>query len=280
MKLAQAQRVAASYWQGHAYVPLYEPSEAVAMRARREVTPGQLAALAAGRALIGTSPCGDCGTRIDSQLLSRAGLCFDCSMKAAREEREHERRAVCDSAAAWLRSSPLFLDTETTGLDTQAEIIEIAILDAAGTVLLDSLVKPVGPIPPEASAVHGITAQDVVDAPTWRDIGKRVADIISERLVIAHSADFDSRMMRQSCELHGLATPAFSIGCSMSLLLDLNGGRRPNLLVAAAMAGVVPSSVARHRACTDAELCRQIVVALSVLSQSAPDGHYDQPLHT
>lgn len=263
MKLAPHQRAAGYYWQGHAYVTLYEPAEAVPMRPRRDATPEQLAALAAGRALVGTAPCAECGTRIDSQLLDRAGLCGDCARQAEREEWEHERRAVCGCAAAWLQNAPLFLDTETTGLDASAEIIEIAILDAAGAVLLDTLVKPVGPIQPEATAVNGITEQDVMHAPTWRDVGQQVAGIVADRLVIAHNADFDNRMLRQTCTLHGLDVPTFRADCTMALLTDLNDGRWPNLRTAASLAGASLPTGPRHRARADAELCRQIVMALA-----------------
>lgn len=263
LKLSQHQHAAGYYWQGHGYVTLYEPGEAVPMRPRREATPEQLAALAAGRALVGTSPCAECGNRFASQLLDRVGLCGDCARQAAREEREHERRAVCGCAAVWLQNAPLFLDTETTGLDASAEIIEIAILDVAGAVMLDTLVKPMRPIQPEATTVNGITEQDVINAPTWPDVHQRVLSIVADRLVIAHNADFDNRMMRQACALHGLDMPAFKADCTMALLTDLNYGRWPNLRTAASLAGVSLTTGPRHRARGDAELCRQIVIALS-----------------
>jgi len=64
----------------------------------------------------------------------------------------------------------LYLDTETTGLDEKAEIIEIAILDVAGNVLLDSLVKPTSPISDAASKVHGIMMSMLGDAPSWQQL--------------------------------------------------------------------------------------------------------------
>ncbi|MFJ2900325.1 exonuclease domain-containing protein [Streptomyces sp. NPDC087218] len=58
------------------------------------------------------------------------------------------------------------LDTETTGLDYDSRIVEIAVTTAAGTVLLDTLVNPGAPIPAEAAAIHGITDVMVADAPS------------------------------------------------------------------------------------------------------------------
>ncbi|MGW5081417.1 3'-5' exonuclease [Micromonospora echinospora] len=45
-------------------------------------------------------------------------------------------------------------------------VIEIAVIDAhTGAALLDTLVNPGMPIQPGAQAIHGITGDDVADAP-------------------------------------------------------------------------------------------------------------------
>jgi DNA polymerase-3 subunit epsilon len=46
--------------------------------------------------------------------------------------------AAVERACAWLATNALILDTETTGLDDDAEVVELAVIDCAGTVLLDS----------------------------------------------------------------------------------------------------------------------------------------------
>ncbi|NDD11792.1 MAG: hypothetical protein EB072_03880 [Betaproteobacteria bacterium] len=54
---------------------------------------------------------------------------------------------------------PVFLDTETTGLSPSSgdKIVEIAIVDGSGRILLNSLVDPGRAIPWHATNVHGIT---------------------------------------------------------------------------------------------------------------------------
>ena len=42
-------------------------------------------------------------------------------------------------------------DTETTGLDGGAEIVETSCVNRRGEVLLDTLVRPAGPIPAASS---------------------------------------------------------------------------------------------------------------------------------
>ncbi|MCX6056776.1 MAG: 3'-5' exonuclease, partial [Chloroflexi bacterium] len=69
------------------------------------------------------------------------------------------------NASAWARnllSIPahhwIILDTETTGLDENAEVIQIGVTDGTGNVLMDNVAcKPLRPIPAEATAIHHIT---------------------------------------------------------------------------------------------------------------------------
>lgn len=59
----------------------------------------------------------------------------------------------------WLSLAPLFLDTETTGLDNTAEALEIGLTDASGQVVFETRLKPTVTIGAQAAAVHGISEQ-------------------------------------------------------------------------------------------------------------------------
>lgn len=97
----------------------------------------------------------------------------------------------------------LILDTETTGL-ARAEICQIAIIDAASNILLDTFVKTINPIPPDATRIHGITNQDVINAPTFAEIRPKIIDLLNDRDVIVYNAVFDRKMLHQSAEAAGL----------------------------------------------------------------------------
>ena len=78
-----------------------------------------------------------------------------------------------DLAAALKLERPLaFIDLETTGTSVSTDrIVEVAVLKLSpdGTVDLRSQrLNPGTPIPPEATAVHGITDADVSDRPSFR----------------------------------------------------------------------------------------------------------------
>ena len=121
------------------------------------------------------------------------------------------------------------LDTETTGLGPSDEIVQIAILDGDGSPVLNQLIKPTIPIPPVASAVHGIGDGDVVDAPSFKDIYIRLSALLAGQVVIAYNMDFDGRMLQQTAGRYGL--PTVRIGkrdCAMKQYARFKGLRHSN----------------------------------------------------
>ena len=93
------------------------------------------------------------------------------------------RRTAILKAQEYFRARPLYLDTETTGLNPVDEIVEICIVDHDGTVLLNSLVRPTRPIPADVTRLHGITNQMVQGAPAWIEVWPAVYAILSGRQV-------------------------------------------------------------------------------------------------
>jgi DNA polymerase III epsilon subunit-like protein len=96
------------------------------------------------------------------------------------------------------------VDTETTGLKHPAEIVDIAIVKYNGSLIFESLVKPVRPIPPEAEAIHGISNDMVKDARTWKELRPILDEILSNQTIITYNATFDRHMFHLSDEASGL----------------------------------------------------------------------------
>ena len=92
----------------------------------------------------------------------------------------------------------IILDTETTGLDEDAEICEIAMLDGEGRVLLETLIKPTKPIPADAIRIHKITNEMVADAPTWKAIQPQFKKLIKGKQLHIYNAEYDLRILRQT----------------------------------------------------------------------------------
>lgn len=253
---------AAYYWQGFHDVALFDPSDAQPMRPARALSEAQRAALEVGRSLVGTAHCLSCHTRVERHQLNRGGICDACMAEIMQAEITNEWRTVRKQAAELLAQAPLFLDTETTGIDDDAEPVEVAVIDAGGSVLFDSLVRPCGAIPTDAQAVHGLSDADVAHAPTWPEIAATLGPLLAGRLVIGHHAAFDQRIIAQACTRHTVPPIGYRSDCTMELLTGVNGGRWPNLGAAVELVGAACSS-GSHRARADAEACRQVLIALA-----------------
>ena len=72
-----------------------------------------------------------------------------------------------------------FFDLETTGTNiSQDRIVEIAVIKLmpnGETISKANLVNPTIPIPAESTAVHGISNEDVVGKPTFKELAKEYA---------------------------------------------------------------------------------------------------------
>ena len=81
-----------------------------------------------------------------------------------------------------LKRPIIFFDLETTGIDTSKDrIVEISMVKVGvdgSKQVKTRRINPEMPIPAEATAVHGITDEDVKDEPTFRQIAKSLAQFI------------------------------------------------------------------------------------------------------
>jgi DNA polymerase-3 subunit epsilon len=162
---------------------------------------------------------------------------------------------------------PLYLDTETTGLTFTDQIVEICVLDHDGTVLVDSLIKPLVRISVSAANIHGITNEMVKNAPTWAELWPVIESILSSRRIAIYNSEFDVRMMQQSHRRHGMAwsLPDEHFLCIMQLYAQYFGqwdSRRGSYRWHSLQAAGRQCRIAlpnTHRAQADAALARALM---------------------
>jgi len=165
----------------------------------------------------------------------------------------------------------VIIDTETTGLGIEAEICDVGVVSINGTILLDTLVKPRNPIPPGATAVHGITDEMVADAPPFSVVYDMLTDVLGDS-VIVYNLDYDFKIINQCARAEGL--PEFDLtggwGCAMLAFSEYDGtiGKYGSLKwhkldFAAETFGIPPGG---HRALADAETTRRVILAMAEAS--------------
>jgi exodeoxyribonuclease X len=120
------------------------------------------------------------------------------------------------------------VDTETTGLDPEVdELLEIgAILvdwrgrPCFGAPTLDALIKPINPLRPDNSAIHGFIDEDLADAPSLAHAAERfrrfLCDEFGSRVhcLVAHHMQFDAGFLPTTLDL----TPSL---CTKRLAMHL-----------------------------------------------------------
>jgi len=99
------------------------------------------------------------------------------------------------------------VDTETTGGSPGPDrITEIGIVLLDGTQQVGefhSLVNPERSIPPFIQRLTGINDKMVANAPVFADIAREVADLLADRIFVAHNVAFDHRFLQKELEMCG-----------------------------------------------------------------------------
>lgn len=95
-----------------------------------------------------------------------------------------------------------FFDLETTGINIANDrIVEIAIVKRLPEGRAEEqhwLVNPECPIPAEATAVHGITNEQVADAPSFKDLAPTIRDFIKDCDLAGYNSDrFDIPLLAE-----------------------------------------------------------------------------------
>jgi DNA polymerase III subunit epsilon len=159
----------------------------------------------------------------------------------------------------------LVVDTETNGLGgDDCELTELGTVLVGGGELHDrwsSLVRPNMPLRRGIQRFTGITQAMVDAAPALEVVLPALEARMLGRVLVAHNAPFDRRVLRQAFERLGLVWPGPPVLCTAALaraLLPLQ--RERGLAPLADSLGIEVRAV--HRALVDAETCARVLCAL------------------
>lgn len=161
----------------------------------------------------------------------------------------------------------IVLDTETTGLDARvARLVQIGAVRVRGTqVLMDErlerLVAPGIPVPPETTAIHGITDAHLREAPAYAALADEIEAFIGGNVVIGHTIAYDLAILERETKLAGRSwrlPPALDV--RLMAVLANPGLAHHDLDRVAAWLGVIIEG--RHTAIGDAVATARVYAAL------------------
>jgi DNA polymerase-3 subunit epsilon len=159
----------------------------------------------------------------------------------------------------------MVVDTETNGLSGDGcEMTEVGAVLVGGGELHDrwsSLCRTGVPLKRGIQRLTGITQAMVDDAPSLEEVLPELNRRLHGRILVAHNAPFDRRVLRQAFDRIGLDWPNPPVICTAQLartLLPLQPKRGLGVL-ADALGFEVELA---HRALADAETCARVLCAL------------------
>src|SRR3546814_10935614 len=98
----------------------------------------------------------------------------------------------------------LFRSTETTGIDPGSghRLVEIGLVEMVGRVetgrVWHAYFNPERSMPPEAQAIHGLSAQFLSDKPLFSELVDQILEFLGASILIAHHADRKSTRLNSS----------------------------------------------------------------------------------
>jgi len=121
------------------------------------------------------------------------------------------------------------------------------------------LIKPPGKFISHNVKIHGITEDDVKDAPTWAEIWPEINELTKDSLLVAHSANFDISVLIACCRYYDLPLPYFQYVDSIDLFrAAYPTHHKASLDYCAHLLSVKLDN--HHNAMEDAVACAQIAV--------------------
>ena len=123
------------------------------------------------------------------------------------------------------------------------------------------LIRP--PAPHDAffelnTRIHGIRAEDVVNAPTWTAQLSALTAFAGDDILVAHNAGFDMAVIRRACDATGDDCPPYRYACSLQVARRVYALDSYRLPFVAAEAGF--ADFPHHNATADALACAHVMI--------------------
>jgi DNA polymerase III subunit epsilon len=162
----------------------------------------------------------------------------------------------------------IILDTETTGISPGDghRIVEIGCIELVNYRKGDQrqwYLNPEREIPREATKVHGITNEQVADAPLFKDISQEFLDFIKTDKLVIHNAGFDMGFLNMELDKVGLPNIAANRAIdTLSMARKKYPGSPASLDALCRRYKIDNSNRTFHGALLDSELLAEVYIEL------------------
>ena len=159
-------------------------------------------------------------------------------------------------------------DVETTGVRYGTDrIVEIGAVELVGRLptgrTFHCFVNPGMPMPKEAERVHGISDLMLADKPVFAEVIDGFLDFVGSDPLVAHNANFDTRMMKHELELLGREPLTNEVGDTIVLSKKMRPGKKHGLDAICRDFGIDLSRRGKHGALVDSQILAEVYLELT-----------------
>ena len=161
-----------------------------------------------------------------------------------------------------------------TGMYAPSSAVSVGLVKYRGCEPVDAFYSLVRPpqlyVRPDFTEIHGLTVDDVRDAPDFAQVWEEKArDFIGAIPLAAHNASFDAKVLGATLAHYGIPLPDIEYFCSLALARRVWPGLRSHALTALGRKFDIVYDA--HNALADAQTCGKIV-SLCVAEMSEKKG--------
>lgn len=179
------------------------------------------------------------------------------------------------------------IDFETTQSPTGLRAVEIAvILVERGRVSksVEELINPDCAIDPYSRDIHGISDEDVQDAPRFGQLWESLEPLFSGAVLLAHNAPFDSGVLKNEILRNRISPPDLEWWCTLRLARRVWPGRFRSYSLSNLARELKLEAHVTHRAMDDAETAWELFKCqVASAGEGGPGGLHrirEMALHT
>jgi exodeoxyribonuclease X len=172
----------------------------------------------------------------------------------------------------WTSLTYVVVDVEGNG-QQPPDLVELAVVPIVAGVIEEPrswLVRPETPITPFARKIHGITNEQVADAPVFADIKDDVVSSLAVPALVGHNAHVDVGVLRRKLGNWRCPEVFDTLKLARRLLPDANSYKLGELVQAFKLAEGLPAELTPHRATYDALVTARLFVRLATLPDTRP----------